>query len=230
MASWVIHLRVAQGVYRQLGLKYIDEFILGNIAPDSGLPRADGSGYQPDAAVSHFRSIDANGIKDVHEEIFIERYYTDAHRRDYDGGTDSFFLGYLAHLLTDKLWAEEIAYGAKNMFPDLFAGDRDAFWKKIKRDWYDMDFMYLRDNPDFEAFRIYENMKDLRNRYVDFFSRDAFEKRREYITAFYRDGAANVKERETYLSAGELDSFVRYAVEEISRQCLGYVCEPLICG
>ena len=116
------------------------------------------------------------------------------------------------------------------MFPDLFAGDRDAFWKKIKRDWYDMDFMYLRDNPDFEAFRIYENMKDLRNRYVDFFSRDAFEKRREYITAFYRDGAANVKERETYLSAGELDSFVRYAVEEISRLCLGYVCEPLICG
>ena len=84
MASWIIHLRVAQGVYRQLGLKYIDEFILGNIAPDSGVPSADGSGYQPDAEVSHFRSIDVNGIKDVHEEVFIERYYTDAQRRDYD--------------------------------------------------------------------------------------------------------------------------------------------------
>lgn len=222
MASWIIHLRVAQGVYRQLGLKYIDEFILGNIAPDSGVPSADGSGYQPDAEVSHFRSIDVNGIKDVHEEVFIERYYTDAQRRDYDGGTDSFFLGYLVHLLTDKLWAREIVYGAKDMFPDLFVGDRDAFWKKIKRDWYDMDFMYLRANPDFEAFRIYEDMKDLRNRYVDFFARDAFEKRRDFITAFYREGAANVRKRETYLSAGELDSFVRSAVEEISRQCSGY--------
>lgn len=222
MASWIIHLRVAQGVYRQLGLKYIDEFILGNIAPDSGVPSADGSGYQPDAEVSHFRSIDVNGIKDVHEEVFIERYYTDAQRRDYDGGTDSFFLGYLVHLLTDKLWARKIVYGAKDMFPDLFVGDRDAFWKKIKRDWYDMDFMYLRANPDFEAFRIYEDMKDLRNRYVDFFARDAFEKRRDFITAFYREGAANVRKRETYLSAGELDSFVRSAVEEISRRCSGY--------
>lgn len=163
-----------------------------------------------------------NGIKDVHEEVFIERYYTDAQRRDYDGGTDSFFLGYLVHLLTDKLWARKIVYGAKDMFPDLFAGDRDAFWKKIKRDWYDMDFMYLRANPDFEAFRIYEDMKDLRNRYVDFFARDAFEKRRDFITAFYREGAANVRKRETYLSAGELDSFVRSAVEEISRRCSGY--------
>ena len=62
MASWMIHLRVAQGIYRQLGLKHIDEFIMGNIAPDSGIPTADGTGYQPDAEVSHFRTIDQNGM------------------------------------------------------------------------------------------------------------------------------------------------------------------------
>lgn len=71
---------------------------------------------------------------------------------------------------------------------DLFDRDRDAFWKKIKRDWYDLDFMYLRDHPDFEAFRRYESMEDLRNRYMDFFPPDAFEKRREFIIAFYREG------------------------------------------
>lgn len=223
MASWMIHLRVAQGIYKQLGLKHVDAFVLGNIAPDSGIPKADGSGYLPDAGVSHFRVVDQNGIKEVHEERFIERLFTDALRESYDEETYAFYFGYLTHLLTDKLWAEEIGYGAKNRFPALFDRNRMAFWSQIKRDWYDMDFMYLRENPDFEAFRIYENMEKLFNRYVDFFAPDAFEKRRQFIVAFYRDGAANVKVRETYLSPEELDRFVISAVEEILRQCSDYV-------
>lgn len=223
MASWMIHLRVAQGIYKQLGLKHVDAFILGNIAPDSGIPNADGSGYLPDAGVSHFRVVDQNGIKEVHEERFIERFFTDELRKSYDEETYAFYFGYLTHLLTDKLWAEEIGYGAKDKFPELFDGDRMAFWSQIKRDWYDLDFMYLRENPDFEAFRIYESMEKLLNKYVDFFAPDAFEKRRQFIMAFYRDGAANVKARETYLSPEELDRFVISAVEEILRQCTDYV-------
>ncbi len=223
MASWMIHLRVAQGIYKQLGLKHVDAFILGNIAPDSGIPTADGSGYLPDAGVSHFRVVDQNGIKEVHEERFIESFFTDSLRKSYDDEAYAFYFGYLTHLLTDKLWAEEIGYGAKDKFPELFDRDRTAFWSQIKRDWYDLDFMYLRQNPDFEAFRIYENMEKLLNRYVDFFAPDAFEKRRQFITAFYRDGAANVKVRETYLSPEELDRFVISTVEEILRQCSDYV-------
>lgn len=223
MASWMIHLRVAQGIYKQLGLKHVDAFILGNIAPDSGIPKEDGSGYLPDAGVSHFRVVDQNGIKEVHEEHFIERFFTDSQRKSYDDEAYAFYFGYLTHLLTDKLWAEEIGYRAKDKFPELFDGDRAAFWSQVKRDWYDMDFMYLQENPDFEAFRIYESMDKLLNRYVDFFAPDAFEKRRQFITAFYRDGAANVKVRETYLSPEELDRFVISAVEEILRQCSDYV-------
>ena len=50
MASWMIHLRVAQQLYRQLNIESINEFVLGNIAPDSGIPSKDGSGFIPDAA------------------------------------------------------------------------------------------------------------------------------------------------------------------------------------
>lgn len=229
MASWMIHLRVTQGIYEQLALKHVNEFIMGNIAPDSGIPKADGTGYLPDAEVSHFRTIDQNGIKDVHEDRFIKQFFSKAQREHYDARTYAFYFGYLTHLLTDKLWAEEIGYGAKNKFPDLFDRDREAFWKKIKRDWYDMDFMYLKENPDFEAFRIYESMEEFPNRYVDFFAEDAFEKRRQFITAFYRDGAANVEVRETYLSPEELDRFVIFAAEEILRQCSDYVEELVSC-
>lgn len=43
----------------------------------------DWSCYVPDAAVSHFRCLDENGIKDVHEELFVERYFTKEKRDGY---------------------------------------------------------------------------------------------------------------------------------------------------
>lgn len=225
MASWMIHLRVAQGIYKRIGIKHIGEFIMGNIAPDSGIPKADGTGYLPDAEISHFRTIDQNGIKDVHEDQFIEQFFTEAQREHYDARSYAFYFGYLTHLLTDKLWAVEIGYGAKNRFPDLFDRDRQAFWKKIKRDWYDLDFLYLKKVPDFEAFHIYESMDVFPNTYVDFFAEDAFESRRQFITGFYWDGVSRVKDRETYLSMEELDTFVASAIDRILEQCAVYAAE-----
>lgn len=162
MASWMIHLRIAQQLYRQLNIESINEFVLGNIAPDSGIPSKDGSGFIPDAAVSHFRSLDENGIKKIHEEQFIRRYFTPAHRLSYSKKEYAFFLGYLTHLLTDKIWAREIVYSAKEKLNKLF-----------------------RANREFEAFRIYRESKDIRNTYVDCFSENAFEERRLFILNFY---------------------------------------------
>ena len=218
MASWMIHLRVAQQLYRQLNIEFINEFVLGNIAPDSGVPTEDGSGFSPDASVSHFRSLDDNGIKNIHEEKFIQQYFTPAHRQSYSPKEYAFFLGYLTHLLTDKIWAREIVYSAKEKQDVLFRTNRELFWQTIKKDWYDLDFMYLKSNPSFEAFRIYREIKDIRNTYVDFFSENAFAERRLFILNFYENGVANIEEHSTYLSKEELDVFVNSAVNEIIAQ------------
>lgn len=215
MASWIIHLRVAQQLYQQLDIEQINTFILGNIAPDSGVPSEDGAGFIPDAAVSHFRSLDENGIKDIHEDQFIRQYFTSAHRLSYSKKEYTFFLGYLTHLLTDKIWAREIAYSAKDKLNTLFHSNRELFWQTVKKDWYDLDFMYLKSNPSFEAFRIYREIKDIKNTYVDFFSENAFAERRQFILDFYANGAANVVEHDTYLSKAELDYFVNSAADEI---------------
>ena len=215
MASWMIHLRVTQGIYEKLNLVHKTEFVMGNIAPDSGVPTEDGTGFVPDAEVSHFRTIDENGIKDVHENLFIERYFTKEKRDNYAEKEYAFYFGYLTHLLTDKLWASKIVYGAKEKLSNLFEQDNAAFWKKVKRDWYDLDFLYLRRNPEFSAFRIYEGIMEFKNTYLDFFSEDAFEDRKKFIVEFYRKGVETVEERETYISAEELDVFVEHAVEEI---------------
>lgn len=215
MASWMIHLRVAQGIYERINLECMEEFIMGNIAPDSGVPTADGKGFIPDAEISHFRTIDESGIKDVHENRYIEKYLTETQRAKYDAKAYSFYFGYLTHLLTDKLWASEIVYKAKEKYAELYENDRECFWKKIKRDWYDLDFMYLKNNPQFEAYRIYEGIGAFQNIYLDFFAEDAFEKRKQYITEFYSKGVQAVTEHETYLEMTELDDFVEFAIEEI---------------
>lgn len=215
MASWMIHLRVAQGIYEKLDLSEKEAFVMGNIAPDSGVPTEDGTGFVPDAAVSHFRTVDENGIKDVHEEQFIVRYFTKEKRESYSEKEYAFYFGYLVHLLTDKLWASKIVYGAKEKLSDLFEQDKTVFWKLVKRDWYDLDFLYLKKHPEFPAFRIYEGIKEFKNTYLDFFGEEAFEQRKQFIAEFYRKGIETVEERETYLSQEELDMFVEHAIAEI---------------
>ena len=62
---------------------------------------------------------------------------------------------------------------------------------------------------------------------MDFFAEDALENRREFITGFYHDGVEKIKERETYLSPNELDTFVTGTIEAIIKLCEEYLCELL---
>lgn len=196
---------------------------MGNIAPDSGMPKVDGIGFVPDAEISHFRTIDENGIKDVHEDLFIIRYFIKEQRELYSAEEFAFYFGYLTHLLTDKLWAKRIVYGARKKLPDLFEQDNTAFWKNVKRDWYDLDFLYLKKYPEFEAFQIYKGIEEFKNTYLDFFVEDAFEQRKQFIVEFYRNGVEKVEERQTYISSEELDEFVVDAVEEIESYTKTYI-------
>lgn len=212
----MIHLRVAQQLCRQLDIKSASEFILGNIAPDSGVPAEDGTGYIPEKSVSHFYDRDSDGIKYINEERFIRQYFPPERRSSCTGEDYSFLLGYLTHLLTDKIWIRKILIPTKEKWKELYCSNRELFWQTIKRDWYDMDFMYLKSNPSFEAFRIYRGIKNIKNTYLDFFPETAFEERRQFVLDFYADGAANIVEHDTYLPKEELDTFVVSAANEIA--------------
>lgn len=227
MASWIIHLRVAQGILEKTNLEKETEFIMGNIAPDSGVPSEDGSNYVPSSEVSHYNQKDENGIKGVHEECFVASYLREEQRKNYTKEQYTFYLGYLTHLLTDKLWASEIVYSAKAQMEELFRKNNAEFWRFVKRDWYDLDFLYLKKHPDFEAFQFYENTIGFKNIFLDFFAEDALENRREFITGFYHEGVEKVEERETYLSTEQLDAFVSATVDEIIKTCEEYLGELL---
>lgn len=216
MASWMIHLRVADAVGRGLGIEPRDRFILGNIAPDSGVPSEDWSTFTPGAEVSHFRTVGSTGLKQVGVERYLDTYMTGDQMNGYTDDERAFHLGYLSHLLTDRFWSDRIAADARERDLELFENDRIAFWRKVKADGYDLDFIYLKRHPEFEAYAIYRSMNDIRNRYLDFFAEDAFDLARTRIVGFYNNGVAGVNERPCCLTTEELDSFVSSAAEEIT--------------
>jgi len=217
MASWMVHLRITDKLLDELCNLSYTEFVVGNIAPDSGIPNDDWSVFTPSGDISHFKTTDADGLKDIHLNEYVEQYFSVEQRKQYNGKQKSFYLGYLTHLLTDMMWANLIVGPSKDKFIYLYNKDRTEWIWTLKKDWYDLDFLYIRKNPNFRAFSIYKNAVGFLNEYIDFFGADAFENRIEYITSFYSKGRDDLEREYTYLKEEEMDRFVNESAEKISQ-------------
>ena len=212
MASWMVHLRIADILLDRIPDLCPTEFIVGNIAPDSGVPNEDWSVFTPSTTISHFRTPSHKKADPSH---FAHKYFTSQLRRAYTSEEHAFYLGYLVHLMTDVAWSNNILYPAKIRFADEWAADSNGCIWRMKEDWYDLDFMYLRDHPQFRAFQIYQNAVGFENRFMEEFSRDAFDNRRQYITGFYREAKENLDRHYPYLTKEEMDRFVAQSSAEI---------------
>ena len=214
MASWMVHLRIADKLLDKIpGLSPID-FIIGSMAPDSGIPNEDRTNFTPSTKISHFKK----DSRKASPEAFARKYFTLSQQKSYTAQQHAFYLGYLCHLLTDNLWSEQIA---RPCF-QKYVGDGPPWFgpkvTEIKADWYDLDFKYLRDHPGFRAFRVYLGTVGFLNQYMDEFTSDAFENRRQYITSFYLQNNNNIDRNYTYLTEDEMNTFTESAVREILSQ------------
>ena len=103
MASWMVHLRVADRLLDRLEGIREKEFIMGNIAPDSGVPNADWTAYAPPTEVSHFKTYLGDRAVKIDVESYLQQYFTVEKRKKYSPEQYSFYLGYLIHLL--RIWS-----------------------------------------------------------------------------------------------------------------------------
>ena len=248
MASWLMHFRVADTLWKQ-GLRELPPsaaatFVAGNVAPDSGVPAPDGQGFIPDKNTSHFMrrfsGVPAGQNPERCDPAWLaDAWLTPAIERE-DGEAAAFYLGYLCHLVTDNAWVRDFIYPAKERFSHLRLEDGietpegvARFYAFVKKDWYDMDFLYIRRNPDLPAYRLFLDAPPIPNRFLPFFPEDAFEAKREEIKAFYRLGAATVAPRELYISDAEAEAFVEAIAQEILGvnadlfHCVARLCQPL---
>ena len=157
MASWLMHFRVADAlgkteILRDLPPSAAAAFVVGNVAPDSGIPAPDGKGYSPDKTTSHFMRRFSGVPHGQNPERcdpawLIDTWLLPAVERE-DSEAAAFFLGYLCHLVTDNAWVRDFIYPAKEKFAHLRLEDGietpegvDRFYAFVKKDWYDMDYL-----------------------------------------------------------------------------------------
>ena len=216
MASWMVHLRIADKLLDQL--EDIDEtaFVMGNIAPDSGVPNEDWTKFTPPKTVSHFNDGKYNASINIDE--FCSQYFNIELIKTYNKKQFSFFLGYYVHLLSDIEWSQFVYQPLIQAYPKEAAEDEYKLVWTAKKDWYDIDFLYLKQHPDFRGFSIYENAVNFDNEFMPIFAKDAFENRRQYICWFYRNDERGELEREyKYLSPEQAEAFVQKTAEKIQR-------------
>lgn len=210
MASWIVHLRIAENLLKQI--KNLDEtaFAVGNIAPDSGVPDENWEKFTPPPAISHFQK-GSSIPRDLADLEFFRRYLRPLASSQHDTKQFSFLLGYFFHLVTDNLWVHHIAVPTRQRFKDQFAADKNFIWE-VKRDWYGLDFEYVRRQPDTLFWRVFLPA-NFTGDYLDFMPLQAVQQRIDYIKGFYQrtdDEVENwyIQHPGKYLTQAEMDAFV----------------------
>lgn len=163
MATWIAHLQLADNLLKYGFDLEIKPFLIGSLAPDAGYLNTQNSWY-PSKKITHFFD-DEN--QNIQPEDF---YYQYIHQQTHSADTYAFLMGYYAHLLADVEWIGNVWRPFKHTYPSLgqnIENDTDFAYQFKQLEWFGHDFLYLKQNPDYEAFKLIEEVQSLPN-YLDF--------------------------------------------------------------
>lgn len=215
MATWIVHLRLAENLLQRIEGLDPAWFAMGNVAPDSGIPDEEWDSFTPPPEVSHYLlpRVEDQPLRDSADLRFYRDYLASV-----DAAADplrfSFLLGYFFHLVTDNLWTHQIGLPTHARFGRELEADPKFIWQ-IKRDWYGLDFAHVRSHPQSLFWTVFlgcaytEDMLDL-------MPPEAVQQRIDYIRTLYQrtDEEAEswyVRRPGLYLSREEMDRFVEGA-------------------
>ena len=200
MATWMTHIRIADELMKKYPRLYSKEFVIGSIAPDCGKINPDGVSYVPENDITHFG-----------------RY---REGRDYgrlislmNKDNARFFLGYYTHILTDDIWIANVLLPKKAVFLPEFE-DFYHFIMAQRENWFILDREYIRDHPDNEAYRLFEETEEMENIYLDFQPSDALTGHIEKVKAQYASPIPEDYDKK-YMSEDELSRFIEIALPQI---------------
>lgn len=208
MATWGLHMRIAESVLKNnfdLDEAY---FLVGNIGPDCGVPNEDWSQFTPPTKISHWSN---GGKSDIQADRFMETHLKDP---SMDHKKKSFMMGYYVHLLTDIAFSNFLSE-KKEKSPDYEPLKSDpAFIWTIKKDWYDLDHKYFRDHPDNIFQRVFQHVKNFPD-YLDYYPAGAVQGQVDYITKYYSNPSENLDRDYQYLTEEEMNRFVDVTINDI---------------
>ena len=209
MATWIVHLRLADEYIKRgdIPAKYKREFVLGSVAPDCGYGKKDSNGeFMPPPEVTHWAP---GGVKLYCEYWkFLDTYLKDRER----DGDYYFYLGYYIHLITDIIWSSTMYLPTKIKYADEYRDDPD-FLRVIKGDWYDLDFKFLREHPDFEPYKMLAERKPVKD-YLPYYEPGQLTVQTAFIADYYANAGDRVLDREyPYLDERTMNEFITCTTE-----------------
>ena len=212
MASWAIHFRVADWFLNKIQTLDKEYFLIGNIAPDCGVPVEGKREYDPPSIVTH-RTNDGNKSDCDYNSIYNEfiRDETDVRKK-------SFFTGYFVHYMTDCLLALETCIPIEKAFGSFDTNRKLA--KAVKKEWYNLDFTFFKNHisPSFELFKTY---KAFHEPYPEFYKNNEISKQMKNIVFFYASNKP-VRMKYKYTTPQIVEKFVeqtpRIIFDEIEKR------------
>ena len=184
MGTWISHLRIAEKLIEHF--PELDEvtFTFGNLSPDSGIPNADWTEFDPPKEVTHFLR-KGEGEDAIHDLEFYQQYLADI-KLEEDRKLYSFRLGYFFHLICDIMWAKRIGKTTKQEFKELFDENPGKAIGIVKDDWYGLDQLYVRDHPESSFWRVIMANPDPPS-YLPFIKNEALHRQYAHIRKFYSE-------------------------------------------
>ncbi len=209
MATWIVHLRIANSYLKRniIPSEYKREFIIGSVAPDCGFGKKDSYGeFDPPPEITHWAP---GGVKMYCRYWdFLNEYLKDRQR----DGDYYFYLGYYIHLITDIIWSTAMYLPTRIKYSEQYKENPD-FLRVIKVDWYDLDFKFLRDNPDFEPFEILKTTTFVKD-YLDYYQPGQLTTQTKFICDYYSDASGHILDRQyPYLDEETMNKFIECAID-----------------
>lgn len=209
MATWVVHLRVADYFLNKIKGISPTEFIAGCVAPDCGYGEKDSPGkFDPPPSVTHWTPTGSK--KDCRYEDFYNEYLSGKEKdKPY-----WFYLGYYIHLLTDIMWSSRVYLATLDKYPK--EAEDYGFIKKIKNDWNDLDYKYVKEHPHFRALDILSGLGGVKD-YLPYYKPNQLTEQIKNIGEYYKENCDDRKlnRKYTYLTEDEIDNFITCATELI---------------
>ncbi|ACT01697.1 hypothetical protein [Paenibacillus sp. JDR-2] len=130
MGSRMMHYCITSEINKHIYSSQESRIHLGGLAPDLTHPV-----YAP-KSVTHFVRINGEGKKKTDYEFFVQKYN--------ESFNDSFYVGYLSHLVADHIWYEMMYLKLIKALPEE---ERQAAIDKGYRDFRRLNKLLLRDYP-----------------------------------------------------------------------------------
>lgn len=226
MASWIVHLRVAEKFMEEIEGLDQSQFGIGSVAPDSGIPDEKWENFDPPPEILHFQppnKVPGDGIRRCIDLDFYRKYLRELIWPGDDVDRFSFYLGYFFHLTVDNLWSEKISRPTTQLYEGKYKKEfksENAFFQKVKGDWYSLDFIHVRENPQAFFWKTFLE-SEVKSSYLDFLPEEALNQRVDYIKTFYQrddDGVDKLLDRPfEFLSQERMDVFVEEATQVLTR-------------